>query len=128
MTTDYTATQAPPWPVISGRYVVGNPDRSVAVCTLASSDLVDAFEGVQDIAIAGRLYTLNLGLEKLVWNIVSNPHIRFLLLCGEDTAMSPSRGIIQLHERGLDDEHRIVGIESGYPTSDQCPRIFERQQ
>jgi tetrahydromethanopterin S-methyltransferase subunit A len=102
------------WPIVSGRYVVGNPERSVAVCTLASSDMVDEFAGSQDIAIAGRLYSLNLGLEKLVWNVVSNAAIRFLLLCGDDSAMQVSRGIIQLHDKGIDSEHRLVGLEGGY--------------
>src|SRR5438067_3489892 len=86
------------WPIVGGRYAVGNPDRSVAVCTLASSDLVDAIGERDEIAIVGRLYTLNLGLEKLVWNVVANPAIRFLLLCGDDTATRISRGIVNLHE------------------------------
>src|SRR5438270_2384017 len=95
------------WPVVSGRYVVGNPARSVAVCTLASSDLVDAIGARDEIAIVGRLYTLNLGLEKLVWNIVANPAIRFLLLCGEDTTASIAQGIAQLHAHGVDADPRL---------------------
>src|SRR5215471_14037406 len=82
------------WPIVSGRYIVGNPARSVAVCTLASSDLVDQIGARDEIAIVGRLYTLNLGLEKLVWNVIANPAIRFLLLCGDDTATQISQGII----------------------------------
>ena len=114
MTVESSAT-ASAWPVIAGRYVVGNPDRSVAVCTLASSDLVDAFEGSDAIAIAGRLYTLNLGLEKLVWNVIANPAIRFLLLCGDDSAMHVSRGITQLHAHGVDAEQRLIDVEGYQP-------------
>ena len=101
------------WPIVSGRYVVGDPDRSVAICTLASSDLVDQFRDHDEFAIAGRLYTLNLGLEKLVWNVVSNPAIRFLLLCGDDTSTQISRGIVQLHDQGYDHEHHILDV-TGY--------------
>ncbi|HLZ69412.1 MAG TPA: hypothetical protein VKV26_05810 [Dehalococcoidia bacterium] len=101
------------WPVIGGRYIVGNPGRSVAVCTLASSDLVDAIGARDEIAIVGRLYTLNLGLEKLVWNIIANPAIRFLLLCGDDTSTQISRGIAALHDKGFDADHRIADV-SGY--------------
>src|SRR5437660_11768474 len=90
------------WPVVGGRYIVGNPERSVAVCTLASSDLVDKIGERDEVAIVGRLYTLNLGLEKVVWNIVSNPAIRFLILCGDDTASQISQGMINLHDRGVD--------------------------
>lgn len=110
-----TTGTAPTWPIVSGRYVIGNPTRSVAVCTLASSDLVDEFEGTDDIAIAGRLYTLNLGLEKLVWNVIANPAIRYLLLCGDDSATHISQGITQLHDHGVDDEHRIVDVEGYQP-------------
>jgi tetrahydromethanopterin S-methyltransferase subunit A len=103
------------WPIVSGRYVVGNPDRSVAVCTLASSDLVDQIGRREEVAIVGRLYTLNLGLEKLVWNVVANPAIRFLLLCGEDTASHLSQGIIQLHTQGFDTDHRIPDVQGYQP-------------
>jgi tetrahydromethanopterin S-methyltransferase subunit A len=102
------------WPIIAGRYVVGDATRSVAVCTLASSDLVDDFEGHDEIAIAGRLYTLNLGLEKLVWNVIANPAIRFLLLCGNDVT-GISQGVIKLHDDGVDEEHRIVGVDGYQP-------------
>src|SRR5438552_12953419 len=88
------------WPIVSGRYIVGNPDRSVAICTLASSDLVDQIGARDEIAIVGRLYTLNLGLEKLVWNVISNPAIRFLLLCGDDSSSQISQGIVNLHVKG----------------------------
>src|SRR3989442_9837652 len=90
-----------PWPIVSGRYVVGNPDRSVAVCTLASSDLVDQIGGREEIAIVGRLYTLNLGLEKLVWNVIANPAIRFLIPCGDATSTQISQGSVHLHEQGV---------------------------
>jgi len=101
------------WPIVSGRYVVGNLDRAVAVCMLASSDLVGQIGARDEIAIVGRLYTLNLGLEKLVWNVISNPCIRFLLLCGDDTASQISRGIVSLHANGADADQRIPDV-SGY--------------
>ena len=95
------------WPIVSGKYIVGNPDSPVAVCALASSDLVEQVGRREETAIVGRLYTMNLGLEKLVWNVVSNPAIRFLILCGDDTRMEISHAVINLHEKGLDEEHRI---------------------
>jgi tetrahydromethanopterin S-methyltransferase subunit A len=113
MASDPPAT--PVWPIVSGRYVVGNPERSVAVCTLASSDLVDQIGQRDEIAIVGRLYTLNFGLEKLVWNVVANPAIRFLLLCGDDTATEISQGIVNLHDRGLDEGRRIRDVRGYQP-------------
>ena len=103
------------WPVVSGRYVVGNSERSVAICTLASSDLVDRIDERDEIAIVGRLYTLNLGLEKLVWNVISNPAIRFLILCGDDTSSQISQGIVNLHANGFDEDHRIREVRGYQP-------------
>ncbi len=74
---------------------------------------MDQFAGTDEAAIVGRLYTLNLGLEKLVWNVIANPAIRFLLLCGDDGATQISRGIVQLHEHGFDDDHHILNV-TGY--------------
>jgi tetrahydromethanopterin S-methyltransferase subunit A len=85
------------------------------VCTLASSDLVDQIGRRDEIAIVGRLYTLNLGLEKLVWNVVSNPDIRFLILCGDDTASQISQGLVNLHDKGLDEERRIREVRGYQP-------------
>jgi len=110
-----TTDTRPMWPIVHGRYVVGNPARSVAICTLASTDLVDQIGARDEVAIVGRLYTLNLGLEKLVWNIIANPAIRFLLLCGDDTSIEISHGIIHLHARGFDAEHRIPDVRGYQP-------------
>jgi tetrahydromethanopterin S-methyltransferase subunit A len=119
------------WPIVSGRYIVGNPDRAVAVCTLASSDLVDQIGAREEIAIVGRLYTLNLGLEKLVWNVIANPAIRFLLLCGDDTSVQISQGIVNLHTRGVDAERRIPDVRGYQPfvhnLTDGEIRAFQHQ-
>jgi tetrahydromethanopterin S-methyltransferase subunit A len=119
------------WPIVSGRYVVGNPARNVAVCTLASSDLVDHIGARDEVAIVGRLYTLNLGLEKLVWNVISNPAIRFLLLCGDDTSIQISQGIVNLHARGFDEQHHIQDVRGYQPfvhnLTDEEVTAFQRQ-
>ena len=39
------------------------------------------------LAIVGTMHTENLGIERLIKNVLANPHIRFLLLCGR----TPSR-------------------------------------
>ena len=70
------------WPVVSGDYIVGDPESPVAVTTLAShNEDIPASAGA---AIAGPCKTENLGIEKVVANIISNPNIRFLILCGAE--------------------------------------------
>ena len=68
------------WPVISGDYIVGDPESPVAVTTLASHIEAE----LSGAAIAGPCKTENLGIEKVVANIISNPNIRFLILAGAE--------------------------------------------
>ena len=59
------------WPVISGDYIVGDPESPVAVTTLASHIEAE----LSGAAIAGPCKTENLGVEKVVANIISNPNM-----------------------------------------------------
>jgi len=68
-----------PWPPVRGDYVVGNPGAGVAVVTLASQ------LHIRGAAIVGPCKTENLGVEKIVANIISNVNIRFLLICGAES-------------------------------------------
>ena len=70
------------WPVITGDYIVGDPESPVAVATLASH--IEEIPSAAGAAIAGPCKTENLGIEKVVANIISNPNIRYLMLCGAE--------------------------------------------
>ena len=107
------------WPVISGDYIVGDPESPVAVTTLAShieADLTGA-------AIAGPCKTENLGIEKVVANIISNPNIRFLILCGAEVQGHITGQSIQaLHENGCDPEKKkITGAPGAIPFVENIP-------
>ena len=60
----------------------------VAVCTLTDEALAHRIASARPpgMAIVGRLHTENLGIERRINNAVANPHIRFLVLCGADSA------------------------------------------
>src|SRR5712664_4958561 len=97
------------WPVMPGTYQVGNPNGPVAVCALTSEKLVSPLVGVQGVAIAGIVYTANLGITRIIVNITSNPAIRFLLICGKDSALfRPGQSLVALSEHGVDGQRRIV--------------------
>jgi Tetrahydromethanopterin S-methyltransferase, subunit A len=68
-----------------------DPSSSVAVCILSDAALTEDAAALPDVAIAGRLYTANLGIERIIGNVTANPNIRFLLLCGRGLAALPSR-------------------------------------
>lgn len=101
------------WPPLPGSYSVFRYHAPVAVCTLTDDALssVLAREAGTDVAIVGTLQTENLGIEHLIRNVVANPSIRFLILCGADSRQAighlPGQSIIALARHGLDDRSRI---------------------
>ncbi len=82
------------YPPEEGRYLRGNDFSPVAVCAiLAAFDSAIPRElnemvvaGVDaGAAISGMLQTENVGLEKIVCNVVANPNIRYIVLCGRES-------------------------------------------
>jgi tetrahydromethanopterin S-methyltransferase subunit A len=63
--------------------------------------------------------TENLGIERVIKNTLANPHIRFLLLCGEDTHQAvghlPGQSFESLFRNGLDERGRIIGAKGKRP-------------
>jgi tetrahydromethanopterin S-methyltransferase subunit A len=103
-------TSSAAWPVIAGSYEVGDPQAPVAVCALTSEDLIAPLARLPGVAIAGKVYTANLGIERIVVNITANPAIRFFLICGKDSPLfRPGQSLVALAERGMDEQRRIVG-------------------
>lgn len=108
--------QVDSWPVFKGDYVVGDPRARVAVVTLASHLLV------RNSAIHGTCKTENLGIEKIIANIISNSNIRFLLICGsESRGHLPGNTLISLHENGIDEQGRIIGSKGAIPFIQNLP-------
>ena len=64
------------WPVINGDYIAGDPESPVAVACLASH--IEQIPVDAGAAIAGPCKTENLGIEKMISNLISNPNLRFL--------------------------------------------------
>jgi tetrahydromethanopterin S-methyltransferase subunit A len=102
------AAGRPAWPVHPGSYAIGDPSSSVAVCTLSDAGLAARAAALPGVAIAGRLYTANLGIERIIGNVTSNPNIRFLLLCGRDSPLfQPGDALLALAASGTDAQRRI---------------------
>ncbi|WP_297982140.1 tetrahydromethanopterin S-methyltransferase subunit A [uncultured Methanobrevibacter sp.] len=109
------------WPVVSGDYIVGDPESPVAVTTLASHN--EDIPAAAGAAIAGPCKTENLGIEKVVANIISNPNIRFLILCGAEVqGHITGQSFKALHENGCDPEKKkINGATGAIPFVDNLP-------
>ncbi len=101
------------WPVVEGRYGTGNPDSPVAICTMASVGM--KFPG-DKVAIYGKCVTENHGVEKIVKNTISNPNIRYLIMCGKESmGHFVDNAIESLIKNGVDEEKRIIGAKGGIP-------------
>ena len=106
------------WPVVAGDYVLGNSGASVAVCTLGDTDMPAMItdRASNAVAIAGRCETENIGIEKIVLNIVSNPSIRWLILCGPDSeGHLPGDALLKLKGSGVDANMRILNTAARRP-------------
>lgn len=102
------------WPVLKGEYEVGDPKNPVAVTTLGSH-LPGAPHIDAGASITGPCKTENIGIEKLVANVISNPNIRFLLVTGSEVkGHLTGDALIQFHANGTA-ENRIVGAKGAIP-------------
>ncbi len=98
------------WPPLRGEYSVGDPKNSIAVVTLAS------LLHIKGATIVGPCKTENLGVEKVVANVISNSNIRFLMICGaESKGHLPGDAIMALHRNGMDEKGRIIGSRGAIP-------------
>lgn len=109
------------WPPLPGAYTLLHYRASVAVCTLTDEDLQAriAETAGDDIALVGTLNTENLGIERLLRNVITNPHLRSLILCGADSRSAvghlPGRSLLALAEGGVNEQRRIVGAPGVRP-------------
>ncbi len=116
-----TPEQRAGWPPLPGDYTAIRYHAPVAICTLnddrLSSLLVEQRD--QGISIVGTLRTENLGIERLVANVLANPNVRFLVLCGADSRQAvghlPGQSLVSLARVGLDESGRIIGARGKRP-------------
>ncbi len=109
------------WPPLPGEYSILRYGASVAVCTLNSENLARELtnSAPEGLAIVGTLHTENLGIERVIRNVLANPNIRVLVLCGEDTRQMighlPGQSMESLFANGIDEKQRIVGATGKRP-------------
>src|SRR4030043_2189233 len=113
------------YPPEKGRYVKGNDYSPVAVCVILDtfdyaipSDLNELVMAGADsgAAFSGMLQTENIGLEKIICNVVANPNIRYIVLCGrESTGHMPGESLLALKQSGVDETKRIIGSKALTP-------------
>jgi len=118
------------WPIVRGDFNPGDANSPVAVMT-CGSHLDEKGICEKGAAICGSCKTENLGLEKVIANIISNPNIRFLLLCGTEVkGHLAGQTMAALHKGGVKDG-RVVGAEGAIPfienLTDDAIKRFQEQ-
>jgi tetrahydromethanopterin S-methyltransferase subunit A len=125
------------YPPEEGRYVRGNDYSPVAVCVI-----LDTFDFAIPVelnelamasvdsgaALSGMLQTENIGLEKMICNIVANPNIRYIVLCGRESAGHlPGESLLALKENGVTETKQIIGTKAPTPHLYNIPlELIER--
>ena len=111
-------TVAETWPIVKGDYTVGNPKSRIAVVTLASQ-----INPSPEAALWGSSKTENLGVEKIIVNIISNSNIRYVLVCGtESRGHLAGHSLLAIHANGIDEKGRIIGSEGAIPFIENISR------
>lgn len=110
------------YPPEPGRYLRGNDFSPAAVVVTLNGDYQNIPAAVEALvrraleggaALAGTLQTANVGIEKIVANVVANPNIRYLVLCGEEVKGHLAGGALRaLVENGIDRRRVIVGTKA----------------
>ena len=104
---------------IPEEYVKGNPNSSIAICTLSSIDLLkrlSTHEILNDVSIVGRLLSENKGIDSIIEYVNNNQKINSIIVCGKEVFGHKSgHSLFQLHKHGIDKNNRIINSSSPDP-------------
>ncbi len=100
------------WPEVPGDYRTGNEESPIAIAIIGKA-LADVPSDCYQIM--GSLRSANIGVEKIVVNMVANPRLRFLLVCGREDGHYPGDALLKLAENGMDDRGNIIGALAQFP-------------
>ena len=119
------AEPASSYPPEDGRYLRGNDYSPVAVVVILNYDQEKIPPDIEDLvrvglesgaALSGTIQTENIGIEKLICNIVANPNIRYLVIFGpESPGHQTGDALLMLVENGVDERKRIIGAQALTP-------------
>lgn len=113
------ADSAREWPPVVGEYFLSqNHQGPVAVSTLASIPLAEALARAKPdpLCIAGKTETENIGIEKIIRNILTNPAIHYLILAGRDPEGHRSgETLLALCRKGVDAGMKVIGSPGRRP-------------
>lgn len=122
------------YPPEEGRYLRGNDASPVALVIILNHDEDKIPKEIEAMvrtgaeagaALSGTLQTPNIGLEKLICNVVANPNIRYLILSGpESEGHLTGEALKKLIKNGVDEKKAIIDSEALHPILYNLPGEF----
>jgi tetrahydromethanopterin S-methyltransferase subunit A len=115
----------PDYPPEEGRYIRGNDNSPVAVAIILNCEADKIPIELENLvragaesgaALSGTVQTENIGFEKIICNIVSNPNIRYLILGGpESEGHLTGQALKALLINGVDSKKCIKETRAPHP-------------
>jgi len=108
------------WPPIPGEYFAfcDGPSCPVAVSTLTCIELAETLAKMrpEGLCIVGKTETENIGIDKVIKNIITNPTIHFLIVAGKDPDGHHSgKTFLALAKNGVNGDMKVIGSPGKRP-------------
>jgi len=112
------------WPIFyKDDLKISNLDSSIGICTLwTKKDIIFTRLSENKYAVCGNLYTIQ-GINPMIKNILANPRIRKIVLCGADL-MKSGEALINFIKYGIDENRKIIN-SSGFIDDDINQELVE---
>ena len=119
---------------IPEEFYIGNYNSSICICTLSSIKLLKEIKNskiIDNIAIVGRLFTENKGIDSIIKYVNQNKKIKTIIVCGKDVwGHKSGHSLFELHKNGIDNNNRIINSTSPDPfltVSESEIKYFQKQ-
>jgi len=99
------------WPIyFKDKLITGNPDSEIGIVTLWTpvNKIIDQIDKSL-FALAGQLYSKE-GINYILRNILANPRIRLIIICGEERIGS-GNALINLLTNGVNEQNQVIETE-----------------
>ncbi|HUT66397.1 MAG TPA: tetrahydromethanopterin S-methyltransferase subunit A [Spirochaetota bacterium] len=124
----------PEYPPEEGRYLRGNDFSPAAVVIILAHEEEKIPPEIEDLvrtgaeagaALSGTVQTPNIGIEKIICNVIANPNIRYAILSGpESEGHRTGDAFKSLFRNGVDERKRIIGTDAKHPLLYNLPMEF----
>ncbi len=114
------------WPPVEGEYTIIDKSAPVAVSTLASTRLEEKLAKArpEGLCIVGKTETENIGIDKIIKNVISNPVISQMIIAGKDPEGHQSgKTLLALWKNGVDKNMRVTGSKGRRPILKNVSRM-----